>query len=52
VPVWELHNAECKMRWGQAPVVTVEITLETHRLRCFSLNPCGPDSGTAEQFPS
>jgi hypothetical protein len=39
VPVLELHNAECKMRMkDQVPVVTVEMTLETHLLR-FLIQP-------------
>ena len=34
---------------NQAPVVTWEITLETHS-PLFPFNPCGPDRRTAEQF--
>ena len=39
MPVWEV--AQCRIE-DQAPVVTWEITSETHRLRCFSFNHCGP----------
>jgi len=38
VPVWEV--AQCRIE-DQAPVVTWEIALETHRLR-FLINRCGP----------
>ena len=45
MPVWEVAQMN-----NQAPVVTWEITLETHRLRFSRSTRCGPDRRTAEQF--